>query len=71
MGYTRRHREPARPSGSLGDLNLAMAAGIEIGHVMRTIAVTEPTLTAPARIIGMRTQSEVERTADRRPSRIR
>ncbi|MEO6082570.1 MAG: hypothetical protein ABIQ18_05620 [Umezawaea sp.] len=50
---------------TLQTLNLALAGGIEVGHVVRGVAMTEPTLTAPARIIGMRTQSEVERDVDR------
>jgi len=54
---------------ALDALNLAIAGGTEIGHVIRGIATSEPTLTAPARIIGMRTQAEVERDTDRGETR--
>jgi hypothetical protein len=54
---------------ALHTMSLAMAGGVEVGHLIRGVAMTEPTLTAPARIIGMRTQSEVERDVDRGGSR--
>ena len=54
---------------TLHALHLALAGGIDVSHVIRRVAVTEPSLTAPASIIGMRTQREVERAADRGESR--
>jgi hypothetical protein len=41
-------------------LHLSMIASVEIGYVVRDTAADHPGLTAPARIIGMRSQGEAE-----------
>ena len=41
-------------------LHLSMVASIDIAHVVRDTADDQPGLTAPARIIGMRSQGEAE-----------
>jgi hypothetical protein len=41
-------------------LHLSMVASIDIAYVVRDTAADHPGLTAPARIIGMRTQGEAE-----------
>ena len=41
-------------------LHLSMVASIEIAYVVRDTAADHPGLTAPARIIGMRSQGEAE-----------
>jgi hypothetical protein len=46
-------------------LHLSMVASIDIAYVVRDTAADHPGLTAPARIIGMRTQGEA--VADPRP----
>ena len=49
--------------------SLAMAAAVDMAHLTRDIALTEATLTGPARAIAMRAQSGVERDVDRGESR--
>ena len=41
-------------------LHLSMVASVEIAYVVRDTAADHPGLTAPARIIGMRSQGEAE-----------
>jgi hypothetical protein len=41
-------------------LHLSMVASVEIAYVVRDTAADQPGLTAPARIIGMRSQGEAE-----------
>jgi hypothetical protein len=50
-------------------LQLASAAAVDVAYVARDIALTEPTLTAPARAIAMRTQADTERAIDHGESR--
>ena len=50
-------------------LQLATAAAVDMAHLTRDIALTEATLTGPARAIAMRAQSDVERDVDRGESR--
>lgn len=45
---------------TLKSLHLSMVGAIDIAHVVREIAATQPTLTAPARVIAMRAQGEAE-----------
>ena len=54
---------------TVSQLQLATAAAVDMAHLTRDIAMTEPTLTAPARAIAMRTQAGVERAIDRGESR--
>ena len=64
-----RDRLPRRPSDRVGQLQLATAAAVDVAHLTRDIALTEPTLTAPARAIAMRAQADVERAVDQGESR--
>ena len=50
---------------AVAQLQLATAAAVDMAHLTRDIAVTEATLTGPARAIAMRAQSDVERDVDR------
>jgi hypothetical protein len=50
-------------------LQLASGAAVDVAYVARDIALTEPTLTAPARAIAMRTQADTERAIDHGESR--
>jgi hypothetical protein len=54
---------------ALAQLQLATAAAVDMAHLTRDIALTEATLTGPARTIAMRAQSDVERDVDRGESR--
>ena len=54
---------------AVGQLQIATAPAVDLAHLTRDIAVTEPTLTAPARAIAMRAQSAVERALDQGESR--
>jgi len=54
---------------AVSQLQLATAAAIDIAHLTRDIALTDPTLTAPARAIAMRTQADVEQAIDQGESR--
>jgi hypothetical protein len=49
---------------TLKSLHLSMVGAIDIAHVVREIAATQPTLTAPARVIAMRAQGEAEIARD-------
>ena len=49
---------------AVGQLQLSTAAAVDMAHVTRDIALTEPTLTASARTIAMRTQADAERAID-------
>ena len=46
-------------------LQLAAAAAVDMAHLTRDIALTEATLTEPARSIAMRAQADVERDVER------
>ena len=54
---------------AVAQLQLATAAAVDMAHLTRDIALTEATLTGPARTIAMRAQSDVERDVDRGESR--
>jgi hypothetical protein len=54
---------------AIAQLQLATAAAVDLAHLTRDIALTEATLTGPARAIAMRAQSDVERDVDRGESR--
>jgi hypothetical protein len=54
---------------AVSQLQLATAAAIDVAYLSRDIALSEPTLTAPARAIAMRTQADVERAVDHGYSR--
>jgi hypothetical protein len=54
---------------ALAQLQLATTAAVDMAHLTRDIALTEATLTGPARTIAMRAQSDVERDVDRGESR--
>jgi hypothetical protein len=45
---------------TLKSLHLSMVGAIDIAHVARDVAATQPTLIAPARVIAMRAQGEAE-----------
>jgi hypothetical protein len=45
---------------ALKSLHLSMVGAVDIAHVAREVAATDPTLTAPARVIAMRAQGEAE-----------
>jgi hypothetical protein len=45
---------------ALKSLHLSMVGAVDIGHLAREVAATDPTLTAPARVIAMRAQGEAE-----------
>jgi len=47
-------------SAAVRSLHLSMVASIDIAYVVRDTAADQPGLTAPARIIGMRSQGEAE-----------
>lgn len=42
-----------------------MVAAVDVDYLTRDVAATHPDLTAPARAIGMRAQSEAEKALDR------
>ena len=54
---------------AVSQLQLATAAAIDVAYLSRDIALSEPTLTAPARAIAMRTQADVEHSVDQGESR--
>ena len=54
---------------AVAQLQLATAAAVDMAHLTRDIALTEPTLTAPARAIAIRAQADVERAVDHGESR--
>jgi hypothetical protein len=37
-----------------------MIGAVDLAHIAREVAATDPTLTAPARVIAMRAQGEAE-----------
>jgi hypothetical protein len=45
---------------TLKRLHLSMVGAVDIAHVAREVAATDPTLTGPARVIAMRAQGEAE-----------
>jgi hypothetical protein len=45
---------------TLRSLHLSIVGAVDIAHVAREVAATQPTLTAPARVIAMRAQGEAE-----------
>jgi hypothetical protein len=45
---------------TLKSLHLSMVGAVDVAHVAREVAATNPTLTAPARVIAMRAQGEAE-----------
>jgi hypothetical protein len=45
---------------ALKSLHLSMIGAIDLAHIAREVAATDPTLTAPARVIAMRAQGEAE-----------
>jgi hypothetical protein len=50
--------------------HLSMVASVDIAYVVRDTAADHPGLTAPARVIGMRSQGEVEIAIEQRESRF-
>jgi hypothetical protein len=45
-------------------LHLSLYAGVDVAYLIREVAATHPTLSAPARVIAMRAQGEAELAAD-------
>jgi hypothetical protein len=45
---------------ALNSLHLSMVGAVDLAHIAREAAATDPTLTAPARVIAMRAQGEAE-----------
>jgi hypothetical protein len=45
---------------ALKSLHLSMVGAVDLAHIAREVAATDPTLTAPARVIVMRAQGEAE-----------
>jgi hypothetical protein len=45
---------------ALKSLHLSMVGAVDIAHLAREVAATDPKLTAPARVIAMRAQGEAE-----------
>ena len=60
LGHTRPAGHSRQPSRRGQSLHLSMVASIDIAYVVRDTAANHPGLTAPARIIGMRSQGEAE-----------
>jgi hypothetical protein len=60
MGYTRSARQPPRPPNIVKTLHLSVVASVDVAYVVRDTAADHPGLTAPARVIGMRSQGEAE-----------
>jgi hypothetical protein len=45
---------------ALKSLHLSMVGAVDLAQIAREVAATDPTLTAPARVIAMRAQGEAE-----------